>query len=93
MKRSKNHEREHNLLPRLDNLLAGSGCPYPEANRILTDPIPMYPDYTDIMIPTNNAPLNFLLRNDADAMQVTLKGESKKRYVIIFFGKKAIFPF
>ena len=50
----------------------------------------MYPDYTDIMIPTNIAPLNFLLRNDADAMQVTLKGKSKE--IQLSFGKKAIFP-
>ena len=58
-------------------LLAGC-APTPKQIEDTTDPIPMYPDYTDIMIPTNIAPLNFLLRNDADAMQVTLKGESKE---------------
>ena len=50
----------------------------------------MYPDYTDIMIPNEYRPLNFLLRNDADAMQVTLKGESKE--IQLSFGKP-IFPF
>ena len=56
-----------------------AGCtPTPKQIEDTTDPIPMYPDYTDIMIPTNIAPLNFLLRNDADAMQVTLKGKSKE---------------
>lgn len=49
-------------------LLAGC-APTPKQIEDTTDPIPMYPDYTDIMIPTNIAPLNFLLRNDADAMQ------------------------
>ena len=68
-----------------------AGCaPTPKQIEDTTDPIPMYPDYTDIMIPTNIAPLNFLLRNDADAMQVTLKGESKE--IQLSFGKKAIFP-
>ena len=44
-----------------------AGCtPTPKQIEDTTDPIPMYPDYTDIMIPTNIAPLNFLLRNDAD---------------------------
>ena len=70
-------------------LLAGR-APTPKQIEDTTDPIPMYPDYTDIMIPTNIAPLNFLLRNDADAMQVTLKGESKE--IQLSFGKKAIFP-
>ena len=70
-------------------LLAGC-APTPKQIEDTTDPIPMYPDYTDIMIPTNIAPLNFLLRNDADAMQVTLKGESKE--IQLSFGKKAIFP-
>ena len=64
-------------------LLAGC-APTPKQIEDTTDPIPMYPDYTDIMIPTNIAPLNFLLRNDADAMQVTLKGESKEIQLSFF---------
>ena len=67
-----------------------AGCtPTPKQIEDTTDPIPMYPDYTDIMIPTNIAPLNFLLRNDADAMQVTLKGKSKE--IQLSFG--SYFPF
>ena len=59
-----------------------AGCtPTPKQIEDTTDPIPMYPDYTDIMIPTNIAPLNFLLRNDADAMQVTLKGKIGRAHV------------
>ena len=38
---------------------------------------PIYPDYTDITIPSNIAPLNFLLRNEAEAIQVTLQGEKE----------------
>lgn len=37
-------------------LLAGC-APTPKQIEDTTDPIPMYPDYTDIMIPTNIAPL------------------------------------
>jgi Periplasmic component of the Tol biopolymer transport system len=38
---------------------------------------PMYPDYTDITVPYNIAPLNFLLRNDADAVECLAQcGES-----------------
>jgi len=32
---------------------------------------PIYPDYTDVTIPVNIAPLNFLIRDDIDAIQVT----------------------
>lgn len=37
--------------------------------------VPMYPDYTDITIPVNIAPLNFLLRNDAKAVCVYANDE------------------
>ncbi len=68
-----------------------AGCtPTPKQIEDTTGPIPMYPDYTDIRIPANIAPLNFLLRNDADAMRVTIKGESKE--LRFSFGKKAMFP-
>ena len=33
---------------------------------------PIYPDYTDITIPQNMAPLNFLLREDVDAAEVVI---------------------
>lgn len=36
--------------------------------------VPMYPDYTDITIPVNIAPLNFLLRNNADGVKVIANG-------------------
>ena len=39
---------------------------------------PMYPDYTDVWIPCNIAPLNFLLRGDYEAVEVkaTCGGET-----------------
>lgn len=37
---------------------------------------PIYPDYTNITIPYNIAPLNFLIRN-AESIEVTLKGHAK----------------
>lgn len=54
-----------------------TGCvPHPEHITEVTDAPPLYPDYTDITIPYNIAPLNFLLRNEADAVEVTVKGKS-----------------
>jgi len=37
---------------------------------------PIYPDYTNITIPYNIAPLNFILRNKPSQTQVILKGQS-----------------
>lgn len=39
---------------------------------------PIYPDYTGITIPCNIAPLNFLLRNTPEAVEVKLKGDTKE---------------
>ena len=38
----------------------------------------MYPDYTDVTIPKNIAPLNFLLRGDYEAVAVEADGEMLK---------------
>jgi len=37
---------------------------------------PIYPDYTEITIPQNIAPLNFLLRNNPSAVEMTIEGAS-----------------
>ena len=42
---------------------------------------PLYPDYIHVTIPYNIAPLNFILRNDAQRMEVTLKGSSENMRV------------
>ena len=39
------------------------------------NPVPMYPDYMDITIPVNIAPLNFLLRNNANGVKVIAGGK------------------
>jgi hypothetical protein len=39
---------------------------------------PIYPDYTNVTIPYNIAPLNFLLRNKPEAVEIRLKGSSKE---------------
>ena len=40
-----------------------------------SEAVPMYPDYTDITVPVNIAPLNFMLRNDAEAVCVYANGK------------------
>jgi Periplasmic component of the Tol biopolymer transport system len=39
---------------------------------------PIYPDYTDITIPQNIAPLNFIIRNNPSAVEMTIEGESTR---------------
>ncbi len=38
---------------------------------------PIYPDYTNVAIPVNIAPLNFLLRDSSERIIVTIQGEKK----------------
>lgn len=52
----------------------------------------IYPDYRDITIPVNIAPLNFIIRNEnVDAIEVLIKGQ-KDSIKINSNGIKAIFP-
>jgi len=37
----------------------------------------VYPDYTDVTIPSNIAPLNFILRTPADQVTVTITGKNR----------------
>lgn len=48
----------------------------PEQVMLVTDPAPIYPDYGGITIPYNIAPLNFLLRGEASALQVIVHGST-----------------
>lgn len=58
-----------------------SCSPTPSDVQKVSDAVPMYPDYTDITIPVNIAPLNFLLRaeanagGEAEAVSVSINGE------------------
>ena len=58
-------------------LLVIACTPQPENVTDTTEPVPIYPDYTDITLPYNIAPLNFLLRNEAEAIQVTLTSKNE----------------
>lgn len=79
-------------------LLVMAACtPSPEDVR-QSDAWPeIYPDYTDVWIPSNIAPLNFMLRDDrCDAIQVVARqagGTSKNATVVTIQakGRKAIF--
>ena len=59
-------------------LLVIACTPQPENVTDTTEPAPIYPDYTDITLPYNIAPLNFLLRNEAEAVQVTLTSKNER---------------
>lgn len=52
----------------------GACTPMPQSVTDVKDRAPMYPDYTDIAIPYNIAPLNFLMRNEPEATQVVVSG-------------------
>lgn len=52
-------------------------APTPENVTETDAPPPLYPDYADVTIPCNIAPLNFLLRDDdVDATCVTIDGQT-----------------
>ena len=52
------------------------GCStQPSHVKVVTMEAPIYPDYKDVSIPYNIAPLNFLHTEDATSMLVTLYGE------------------
>ena len=62
-------------------------CSKPENVKLIHVLPPIYPDYTDVTIPVNVAPLNFLLRNEPDKMVVTIKGGNDS---ILVDGKQKI---
>lgn len=49
-------------------------CNHPKDVIVISDQPPLYPDYTDVTIPYNIAPLNFMLRNNAEAIEVIVTG-------------------
>ncbi len=72
-------------------LLVGlAACaPRPENVTSVTESAPIYPDYTDITLPYNIAPLNFMIEG-ADGLQVTVYGDTDS---LLVSGKdKACFP-
>ncbi|HZK60908.1 MAG TPA: hypothetical protein VFC41_02450, partial [Anaerovoracaceae bacterium] len=51
-------------------------CSKPENVKLIHVLPPIYPDYIDVTIPVNVAPLNFLMRNKPDKMVVSIKGDN-----------------
>lgn len=51
-----------------------SCTPRPEQIELVNEPAPIYPDYRDVTIPYNIAPLNFMLTNEATAYRVSVCG-------------------
>lgn len=51
-------------------------CNKPENVKMSHTLPPIYPDYINVTIPVNIAPLNFLMRNEPDKMVVTIKGHT-----------------
>lgn len=58
---------------------------------VVTDVPPLFPDYVDIAVPYNIAPLNFLLRNDPERVEVRLTGKQAE-YTFIGQDGKMQFP-
>lgn len=89
--RSKNHEREHNLLPRLDNLLAGRMYPYPEANRGYHRPNPHVSRLYGYHDSHEYCPSQLLIEKRCGRYASNLKREIKRDTII--FRKESYFPF
>lgn len=78
-------------LIRLAVLLICTACgSHPEQVTEVDEPAPIYPDYADVTIPYNIAPLNFLLRNEASALQVTVSGQQES--LTVSGDSKICFP-
>ena len=62
--------RVFSFLFSLSTFLLSSCTPTPENVQKSNELPPVYPDYCDVTIPVNIAPLNFLLRADCEAIEV-----------------------
>ena len=78
---------ERRLYSLLIGFLLFIACKNQDNVQILNELPPIYPDYTDIAIPCNIAPLNFLLRNGAEKIEVVLDGKDTQEQ---FRGKDKI---
>lgn len=66
--------------------LAMISCSGPANVKIVHSLPPIYPDYTDVAIPVNVAPLNFLMRDSTEKMEVIIEG-SKSSITVKGSGK------
>ena len=62
----------------LTGFLLFISCNNPNNVQISNELPPIYPDYTNVTIPYNIAPLNFLVRNQPESTEVTLQGQSTR---------------
>jgi hypothetical protein len=86
------------MLKRLQNyfwlglIFMALGCAgrmdYKELNKDVT----CFPDYQNIAIPANIAPLNFLIQDKADGYKVVLKGVAKSEITVNSANGRIIFP-
>jgi len=81
------------LLTTVLTALLAACTPTPENPREWGTLPPIYPDYTDVHIPRNIAPLNFLLREEGcEAMQVVARHQAQDESITLNTkGNKAIF--
>ena len=78
-------------LIRLTMLLVCTACTsQPKQVTEVSEPAPIYPDYANVTIPYNIAPLNFLLRNEVSALQVTVSGQQES--LTVHGNRKVCFP-
>ncbi|WP_455593236.1 hypothetical protein [Bacteroides sp.] len=63
--------------------------PVPCDVELVAEPVPMTPDYTNVAIPYNIAPLNFILTGGADASRVSICG--KQDSLVVSGAEKVCF--
>lgn len=68
-------------------------CGDPKETEVCGEYPPMYPDYTDVVIPYNIAPLNFLMRNRPSRVEVSVRGKTadlllRSNYKVQFSKKR-----
>ncbi len=65
-------------------LLGWTACaPIPHDTVPAEEPLVIYPDYQDITVPCNIAPLNFMIRGDYDAIYCTVRNSSGQEEIIL----------
>lgn len=79
-----------NLIFHILSFLILWSCSKPENVKYNHELPPVYPDYIDVVIPVNIAPLNFLLRNDPEKMVVVIKGTNDS--IIVAGNQKIAIP-
>ncbi len=62
-----------------------SSCTSEPGGEVIPEKLPlgMYPDYSDVTIPVNIAPLNFLVEEEGDSYYVKVSGENSGRLKIV----------